>query len=253
MTSAACRRVAVLDIESVPDRDALAQAPRHSNAGHGRPALHRIVCASVLVCEEGQAGFGPIDLRTFAHPEMDEGAIIGFVDLLLPDPAEPSSRLVTWNGGHDLRVMRHRACSSWMFGLRSLAGWCLDAAGEHVDVMERVACGGRRANWALADVCAGLGFAIRGGLAGRPVLTLHSRGRHDAVAEHNRLDVVGTFLAYAYQRSFETGDDRHACTAWTQVSDVLASIAAVDQNVPSLATHHLAAMARARISGPPRS
>ncbi|QXQ07297.1 hypothetical protein KX816_04500 [Sphingosinicellaceae bacterium] len=242
--------MAVLDVESVPDGDALSQAPRHSAGGHARPALHRIVSATVLVCDEHPNGFADVDLRTFAHPELDETSILGCVDLLLPDPAEGSSRLVTWNGGHDLRLLRQRACSNWMFGVRALAGWCGGAAGSHVDVMERFACGDRRAAWRLADACAGLGFAVRNGLSARPVLTLHSRGRHDAVAEHNRLDVVGTFLAYAYHRSFETGDDGFAATAWTGIADVLEGVAGVDPNVQSLAGHHLVSVARGRLTGP---
>jgi len=242
------RRVAVLDVESVPDADALAQAPRHSNGGHARPALHRLVAASVLLCDEGPRGFSALDLRTFAHPDVDELGIIGFVDLLLPDPGLATSRLVTWNGGHDLRLLRHRACSRWMFGARGIAGWSGDPVGRHVDVMEEVAGGDRRGRWALADFCAGLGFAIRAGVPGRPVLTLYSSGRHDAVAEHNRLDVIGTFLAYAYVRSFETGDERYAATAWNLVAEVLAPIKRVDANVQSLADHHLVSIARQRLS-----
>jgi hypothetical protein len=247
---AAPGRVAVLDVESVPDADALAQAPRHSNGGHARPALHRLIAATVVTCDEGPRGFTNLDLRTFAHPDQDELDIIGYVDLLLPDPTQASSRLVTWNGGHDLRLLRHRACSRWMFGARTIHGWSCRPAGQHVDVMEEVAGGDRRGRWALADFCAGLGFAIRSGISGRPVRTLHTSGRHDAVAEHNRLDAVGTFLAYGYQRAFETGDERFAATAWDLAADALAPIGCVDANVQSLADHHLASIARHRLTAP---
>ena len=242
------RRIAVLDVESVPDGDALTSAPRHSGGGHARPALHRLVAATVLTCVETPAGFRSGDLRTFAHPGLSEIDMVGCVDLMLPDPHDTSSVLVTWGGRHDLRLLRHRACSNWMFGLSALPGWCGTAAGRHFDVMEVLAAGDPRGRWALADACAGLGFAIRAGVSGRTVLTMHARGRHDAVAEHNMLDVVGTFLCYAYQRSFESGDERHVASAWALTAELLAPVPGVDANVPSLAGHHLAAHARARLS-----
>lgn len=248
--SASPMRIAVLDVESVPDGDALSQAPRHSAGGHGRPALHRIVAATVLVCREDGDGFADLDIRTFAHPELDEVSIVGCVDLLLPDPAEAGSRLVTWNGLHDLRLLRQRACSHWMFQLAALPGWCGGGSGRHVDVMDLYACDDARGRWRLADVCAGLGFAIHAGLPGRTVALLNARGRHDAVAERNRMDVVGTFLAYAYHRSFETGDDRWAASAWTRAADLLAPLAGIDANVQPLATHHLVSLARGRVSRP---
>lgn len=242
------RRVAVLDVESVPDGDALSQGRRHAGGGHGRPALHRLVAAGVLACTETDRGFADLQLRVFAHPACSEVELIGCVDLMLPDPADERSMLVTWNGGHDLRLLRHRACSNWLFGLDALPAWCGAPAGRHRDLMKEVAFADPRGRWALADVCAGLGFAIRNGLSGQPVLTLHARGRHDAVAEHCMLDVVGTFMVYAYHRSFETGDDRFAATAWSLVAEALGAAGRVDPDVQSLADHHLASIARSRLT-----
>lgn len=243
-------RIGVLDVESVPDADALANARRHSRGGHARPALHRIVSATVLTCRAGADGFADLDIRTFAHPEFDETAILGCVDLVLPDPTDPNATLVTWNGSHDLRLLRHRACANWMFGLRSVGGWWDDPAGRHDDAMAMTAGADPYGRWALADVCAGLGFPIRAGLSGRTVLSLHAQERHDGVAEHNRMDVVGTFLAWAYGLSFATGDERWTASAWVGGADLLAGVAHVDPDVQPLARHHIAAIARSRITAP---
>lgn len=246
MTSGS-RSLAVLDVETVPCADALSLSTARSRGGHGRTALHRLVSVSVLTAREHSAGFGDVDLRAFAHPEHGERDMLGFADLLLPDPDEPGSVLVTYNGRHDLRVLRHRACSGWMFDLPRLGGWCR-GAGEHVDMMLEGG-GGVLPGWSLADLCAGLGIAIRRGSAGRSVHRLHVEGRHRAVLEHNVLDVVGTFLAYAYDRSFRSGDGVFAATAWLAVAGATEGILTRDPNVEAIADHHLVSHARSVLTG----
>ena len=63
--------------------------------------------------------------------------------------------------------------------------------------------------------------------------------------------MVGTFLAYAFQRSFETGDDRFAASAWLGVADLLPDFGSADRNVQPLATHHLVSLARERLIARP--
>ena len=247
--TAATRPVAFLDVESVPCPDAVCQTNRHARGGHGRTALHRLVATTILTAIEGRRGFSGVEIRTFAHPRHAETDMLGYVDLLLPDPADVTSKLVTYNGGHDLRLLRHRACALWMFDLPSLSGWCGDASGRMVDLMAEP-LGERLDPWSLPDVCAALGLPIRRGLSGRTVARLHAEGHHGAVAEHNRLDVIGTFIAYAHRRSFEEGDDAFAATAWAGVGNAMEGVASCDPNVQSLSSHHLVALSRSRITGP---
>lgn len=243
------RSLAVVDIETVPDPDAMSLAHRLSGDGTRRAALHRVVCASVLRAVEGPGGFSALDLRSFDETAHDEAVIVGFVDLLLPDPADASSTLVTYNGRRaDLRILRHRACANWLFAVPALAGWTGSPAGRHVDLLERGFGVGAGDRWSLSDVCAGLGLAIRPGLLGRSVARLHGEGRMDAVVEHNRMDVLGTFLAYGYHRSLETGDDAFAASAWDGVARLMERVPTVNVGAETIARHHLVDVARSRLT-----
>lgn len=246
MTSAA-HRIAVLDVESVPDGDALAMAARQSRGGHGRTALHRLVAATVLTAVELPTGFAEVDMRTFAHPAFVEADMIGYVDLLLPAPEDPASILVVYNGAHDLRLLRHRASARWMFDLPRLSGWCGAAAGAVVDLIVPP-FGADVDRWSLSDTCAGLGLPIRRGPLARTVHRLNAEGHHDAVADRNRLDVIGTFIAYAHRRAFETGREALAASAWAALPGICAASAWRDRNVEALECHHLVSMARTRLS-----
>lgn len=242
------RRVAVLDIETVPDPDAQSLAHRLTRGAHGRTALHRVVCASVLRAVEDGGGFRDLDLRTFGEDAHDEAAIIGFVDLLLPDPAEPASVLVTWNGQRaDLRVLKLRACANWLFATPALAGWTGAPAGTHLDLMQSGFGVGCTDRWSLPDVCAAFGLALRPGLLARSVSRLHGEDRMDAVIEHNRMDVIGTFLAYAFNRSFETGEDVFAATALDAVSTLMERVPTVNVGLKTISRHHLVDVARSRL------
>ena len=240
------RRFAVLDVESVPCVDSLANAPTQARSGHDRPALHRIVAASVLTGWESVGGFHGLDIRTFGEDRQKECEIIGFVDLLLPDPSDPQSRLITFNGAHDLALLRHRAMAGWHFGCRNVAGWCGDPAGVNDDIM---LAGRRHAGpfWSLADICAGLGLPLRQGLPGRTVAKLHAEGRFDAIAERNRADVIGTFIAYAHGRSFETGEDVFAASAWSEIAELMRGSAQSDPNIAPISRHFMVSVARQRL------
>lgn len=238
----------VLDVETVPCADALALATRRSRGGHGRVALHRLisVCALTGRCEGER--FIDVALRVFAYPDHSEQDMIGFVDLLLPEPGDPGATLVSYNGAHDLAVLRHRACAIWMFDVPGIAAWSNGDAGRHIDLMKAHGSPGRNA-WSLADTCAGLGFAIRKGASGRSVRNLHAEGRHTAVREHNMLDVVGTFLLFAYSRSFETGKMGFVTSAWDAIGRITSLVDQVDPDAQSLADHHLVSRSRALLTG----
>lgn len=238
----------VIDVETVPCADALALATRRSRSGHGRVALHRLVSVCALTARETAYGFVDVDVRAFAHPDHREQDMVGFADLLMPEPGALGATLATYNGTHDLAVLRQRACAIWMFDVPRLAAWANGTAGRHVDLMRRHGPSGNSA-WSLADTCSGLGFAIRRGVSGRSVRNLHAEGRHAAVREHNMLDVVGTFLLYAYSRSFESGQAGFVTSAWDAIGRITSLVHLVDPDVQSLADHHLVTNARALLTG----
>ena len=143
-------------------------------------------------------------------------------------------------------MLKHRACASWLFSVPNLSGWCA-GGGDHLDLMIH-AYGGGDNRWSLSDICAGFGLAIRSGLLARSVLHLHDIGRRDAVIEHNRLDVAGTFLAYAYHRSFEAGADVHVASAWDGLARLFEGVPSVNRGAATLARHHLVDLARERLA-----
>lgn len=240
-------RVAVLDLETAPCADALSLTPR-GGSGHRRGALHRIVSASVLTASETEAGFTDLDVRTFSADQLTEPEILSFVDLLLPEPDDPTARLVTYNGSEaDLRMLRLRAAAFWMFDARRIAGWTGSPAGVHFDlILSGFGASGMR--WSLPDLCAGLGFAMRTGLLARSVDQLIGDDRWDAVVEHNMMDVVGTFLAYAHHRSMESGSILHAATAWQGVGRLLGGTRTVNAGLERIADHHMVDFARQRLA-----
>lgn len=240
-------RLAVLDIETVASADAVSLTVR-GTSGRGRGALHEIVSASVLTAEETDDGFADVDVRTFTALDHQEGAILSFVDYLLPDPAERGARLVTYNGGDaDLRLLKLRAASLWAFDLRRVAGWTGEPSGTHVDLI-REGWGSAGFRWSLPDLCAGLGFAVRPGRLARSIDRLVGEGCWDVVAEHNMMDVVGTFLAYAHLRSMQDGTPGFAASAWTGMARMLDGTRSVNVGLQRLADHHLVEVARGRIA-----
>ena len=240
---------AAIDIESVlhPDAAALTGSPNPSS----RPALHHIVCASVLLFrQDGAHGeVRDLDLRTFSADAHSEPEIIGFVDRALPDPADGRALLISWNGRtSDMRTLRHRASALWMFGLNRLRAWSAPDQSRHRDLMKDIEPGLARGDfWALRDVCAGMGFALRpGGRTTVPQMLLACD--HDAIALRNRRDVVATMLAYAAQESFVRGCDIPLASAWAAVGDLRRIDPAVSNGSSALTTHHLVEFGRQRLA-----
>lgn len=239
---------AVLDIETMPCQDAMAITVRGA-CDPKRPALHQLCSAAVLTGTETSDGFKDVEVAVFTRQRLSEVEMLGCLDVVLPDPADSSSKLIVYNGlVHDLRVLRLRLAANWMFSARVLSGWCIPERGRVLDMMVE-GFGGRGKYWNLPDLCAGLGFAIRPGLLRRPVSEMVAKGRWDIVAEHNLMDVVGTYLAYASWRSLVTGSDRPVATAWVCVAEALSELASAEDTFGCVNRHHLLGTARARLVG----
>lgn len=238
----------VLDIESAPSLDLVQAVGAGGRHGFERPALHKIVCASALTfhqcVETGE--FSGLSLHTFTSEERPEASILVGVDLLLPDAREATSRLITWNGRHDLRILHARAVALWLAGLGALRGW-LDRGSfpRHLDLMRETGSDAR--GWQrLRDVCAGMGITIQG--SGETVTRAIAAGAWDRVACHNRMDVLGTFLVHAGRETFRRGCPVPYATAWREVSKLTRGRRGAFSQEGYLSTHYLVDVAARQLA-----
>lgn len=238
----------VLDIESVPSMDLVQAAGAGGRHGFERPALHKIVSASVLTfhqCVE-TGGFSELSLHTFTSEKNPEASVLVGVDLLLPDARRANSRLVTWNGRHDLRMLHARAVALWLNGLRALQSW-MDRSStlRHLDLMREIGSDAR--GWQrLRDVCAGMGITLHS--SGETMTRAIAAGAWDRVAGHNRMDVLGTFLVHAGREAFKRGCPVPYSTAWREVSRLTGGRLAASSQEGSLSTHYLVDVAARQLA-----
>jgi hypothetical protein len=233
----------VIDIETVPDPDVVALAPRGAVAGRTRRLMHRAVCATLLTFAQRQSdgALRCLGMRTLTLQRMEEGPLLGEIDTLLPDPAADGSLLVTFAGGlHDLVVLRQRAMRLWMFDMPRLRGWCERREGHH-DVM--YAYGTRAPHPSLAEVSALIGADLAGSRSSDPATRWIERGDWAPIVRRNRMDVCATFMAYAYWSAWRRGGELAVATAWTDLSRLIIAQGDRGNDLRRFSSHHLVGFA----------
>lgn len=238
----------VLDIESAPSMDLVRTVGREGRNGFERPALHKIVCASVLTfyqcIETGE--FSSLSLHTFTSEIRPEASILVGINLLLPDASAADSRLITWNGRHDMRMLHARAVALWLSELDALRGWMQRASvPRHLDLMRETGADAR--GWQrLRDVCASMGVTLHSG--DETMTRALAAGAWDRVAGHNRMDVLGTFLIHAGREAFRRGCPVPQATAWREVSQLTNGRRASSFHESALSTHYLVDVAARQLA-----
>ncbi|KST56735.1 hypothetical protein AO398_26880 [Methylobacterium sp. GXS13] len=204
--------VIVLDLETVPDFDAVARVHRLNPAdteavrtalGKGFPKLifHRIVALGALAAEQ-VAGVWRVRAFGAGHAgERDEAALIGdfAADLACTRP-----RLVTFNGTtFDLPVLRYRAL------INGVAAPGLNArpyfrryGSDALDLCDVLGSFDPRAKVGLDALCRVLRIPGKPeGLDGRGVAALAQAGRYAEIAAYCKADVLATYrLFLAHER-----------------------------------------------------
>jgi hypothetical protein len=159
--------------------------------------LQRVTAVATLVFDRDQEGrFGGFSLNSFEGDEADVGEHAGAA---LADTANLGGDLITYNGAHDLNVLRFAALRSQRLQGGGASDWLGPHASRHLDLMREVARDGRLPR--LADVAAGLGFAPvwRTGAASAE----HMVGRRKA-----EMDVLLTGLLYFHIQAERRNDRR---------------------------------------------
>lgn len=148
-------RCLALDVEVRLDRLALAASGR-SSAPRDMPApLQVLTGAATLSFDRDAAG-----LSSGFRMDSIEGAeagIAAFVERELALLHADGGELLTYNGGHDLAVLRFALLRARLLGGGGVSRWLEAESTRHRDLMLDVARGGRSPR--LADAAAGLGFA----------------------------------------------------------------------------------------------
>lgn len=152
-------RYCVLDIETAVSVEAAALAAAGERPNVGRAALHEFVAGSVLSFGRAASGeFG--DVRQFAVGADGECEVdmLRRLDVDLVREHARGSVLVTFNGAHDLGLLRRRAARHWLFSGMDFERWPLGGGEGHLDLMrlDPIAESGRWPN--LLDALAGYGI-----------------------------------------------------------------------------------------------
>jgi hypothetical protein len=203
----------VLDVETRVDRLLLAASGRSSTPRDMPAPLLSITAAATLAFEEVEcAGVRDMRLEGECATAQSEPAMLLRLERALARTWSEGGVLVTFNGMHDLSVLRLALLRHRMLGFGGVARWLETPGDRHLDVMRMVARGDR---WPrLADVAAALGFAAQeSGRSGERI----SRERRKA-----ELDVVQTLLLHVHLRAERSGDARALATGIRSIGSHLA-------------------------------
>ncbi|RYY26137.1 MAG: hypothetical protein EOP62_11710 [Sphingomonadales bacterium] len=200
LTKGAVRRGLVLDVETRIDRRTLQVSGRRGTPRGMPTGLQVIVAAAMLTFELHPDGAcGGFVLRSADCAGSGERTLIRLLDRELARLHDTDGVLVTFNGGHDLSMVRLATLRHREFATGGAARWIADGS-RHEDLMLRLSGepGGRWAS--LADLSAALGLHAPGEvMLGAPVTTLE-------VAKCE-LDVVATMALYMHLLSERRGND----------------------------------------------
>ncbi|HEY0027362.1 MAG TPA: hypothetical protein VGC35_05790 [Allosphingosinicella sp.] len=204
------RHLLVLDLETRPDPQAVAIAPRGREMS--RATLHHIIAYSSLSAVENPDGeWTGFMLRSAV--ELGEFDLLMEIDASLDTLAEAAGTLVTYNGvSHDLAVLRRRAAAHWMFGLPGLSRLHTIA---HEDLFRAHMRGRRDGMPSLRDACAGYGIPTDHTLVSRC-------GGAAAAVRKSQVDCVATFLLTLYELAIQRGDDAPLVAGWSALVEYLA-------------------------------
>ena len=187
----------VLDIETKIDRLALAASGRTSAPRDMPPPLQVITAISMLEfdCDENGRVSGFV-LTSRDAQDGGEAALVEIAERRLAGLHAKGGELITYNGRHDLSVMRFALIRARTLGGGGVTSWMNEPPERHRDLMHEVAGCGR---WSrLDDVAAGLGFA-------GPVI-LMSAAEPEACRAKSERDVVLTALFYIHLQAERSGD-----------------------------------------------
>ena len=190
------RRGLVLDIETRTDRLLLAASGRRAAPRDMPAALQTVAAAALLAFDVDDFGrYSGFRLSGLHVDQCDEATLVGVCERELCDLFSAGGELVSYNGAHDLAVLRLALLRSLQVGGGGVARWLDDPGGRHADLMKAVA-GAER--WPrLADLSSALGFG--------PGLRMDGVGI-PCERQKAEVDVVRTLLLHMFLEAERMGD-----------------------------------------------
>lgn len=148
----------VLDIETKIDRVALGASGRTSAPTNMPPPLQVVTAMAMLEFKRGGDGLvSDFRLTSCKVDPVGEAVPLASTEQRLARLHAQKGELITFNGQHDLSILRFALLRTRILGGSGVRTWQGAAAEAHRDLMHEIA---GRARWSrLDDVAAGLGFA----------------------------------------------------------------------------------------------
>jgi hypothetical protein len=208
-------RFCVLDVETRLSDDAAHRVGRNPPPTVQRVALQEVHTVATLVFDRTEdGGFGGFELACAELGMSGEAGLLIDVATRLDAEHDYGATLVTFNGSHDMSVLRRRAGRHWLFDRFQCSQWRRPGTERHLDMMQLNGYGGSRYP-NLIDACAGFGFD-----AWPPVPVLK---RHGAPSGGDKcvLDVVATAMLLFFELAFREGSPIPVAHGWSGLSEAL--------------------------------
>lgn len=182
----------VLDIETIPDTEAMQRIGYEPGEGFPAWPLHALACVSLLTVErQGGEGLG-FRIETFSRVDMGERGIVAEVEREL----ETAQEVITFNGrGFDVPVLLARAALTGERTPSIARLYARNRPGYHADLLDEVTANRSAPRVTLAQLCAAFAIPVKLEAAGDGVAELAAAGGWDRIARYCETDVVATWLA----------------------------------------------------------
>lgn len=210
-------KTCVLDIETIPNAVAVAQASVDVSVVFPPWSLHELACVSILTIESDGVTEPTFSIATYSRSNLGERGIIASVERALSQAFE----VVTFNGrGFDVPVLLARAavCGEPAPTVARLYAQRRSTRGLHVDLLEEVTGYGAAPRLRLLDLCSAFQIPVKFDCAGDNVAALVDQGAWPQIAAYCETDVVATWLALQFWRSAERSDPELIVLSWARVA-----------------------------------
>ena len=235
-------RFCVLDIETRLSNDAAQRVGRSPQPSVQRVALQEVQAVATLVFDRAADGcFDGFELACAELGMSGEAGLLMDVATRVDAEHDSGATLVTFNGSHDISVLRRRAGRHWLFDRFQCSQWRRPGTERHLDMMQLNGYGGSRYP-NLIDACAGFAFDA---WPPSPVLKMHGA---PSGGDKCVLDVVATAMLLFFELSFREGSPMPVAQGWSGLSAGLRALLPDRPHIAPIINHPAATEAAALTS-----